>query len=40
MERHPDRFGMPFFLKDKNNTVRLKEVELINWNISINSETN
>ena len=21
MERHPDRFGMPFFLKDKNNTI-------------------
>lgn len=30
----------PLYLKDKNNTVRLKEVELINWNISINSETN
>ena len=30
----------PLYLKDKNNSVRLKEVELINWNISINSETN
>ena len=32
MERHPDRFGMPFFLKDKNNdyphVVRLYVLDL------------
>ena len=21
IREHPDRFGMPFFLKDKNNTI-------------------